>query len=64
MTMNEVKLQLAQEESSKLNSGIPSLHEVSPATFLEIGLQLERAQLVTITQSLAFVGLFYITDAI
>ncbi|KAI0764426.1 hypothetical protein BC629DRAFT_1293606, partial [Irpex lacteus] len=44
MTLNEIRLKLAREESDEMIRGIPSLHEVSASAFLEIGLDIENLQ--------------------
>ena len=43
-TLNEIKLKLAKEDAAEASRGRASEHEVSPSTFVEIGLDLEDQQ--------------------
>ncbi|KAJ7711496.1 hypothetical protein B0H16DRAFT_1745106 [Mycena metata] len=44
LTESEVRLQLTQEEAQRADSGIPTVHDVSPGKFICIGLDLEDEQ--------------------
>jgi hypothetical protein len=44
ITEKQLRLQLAEEEKKQLDAGVPSLHNVSPSSFLNAGLQLEEEQ--------------------
>jgi hypothetical protein len=45
--MTQVRLELANEELAEAKLGAELSHEVSPNTFLQIGLELEEQQYVT-----------------
>jgi hypothetical protein len=44
MTEAQVRLQFSEEEASNAAKGVPSLHDVSPSTFVYVGLELEDEQ--------------------
>ncbi|KAJ7700258.1 hypothetical protein B0H16DRAFT_1749090 [Mycena metata] len=44
LTESEVRLQFTQEEAQRADSGIPTVHDVSPGKFICIGLDLEDEQ--------------------
>ncbi|KAJ7734404.1 hypothetical protein B0H16DRAFT_1467534 [Mycena metata] len=44
LTESQVRLQFAQEEALRAESGIPTVHDVSPGKFICIGLKLEDEQ--------------------
>ncbi|KAJ7164821.1 hypothetical protein C8R43DRAFT_1122699 [Mycena crocata] len=44
LTEAQVRLQLSQEEQELAASGVPSLHDVSPSSFIYAGLELEDQQ--------------------
>ncbi|KAJ7436476.1 hypothetical protein B0H11DRAFT_2364591 [Mycena galericulata] len=44
LTEAEVRLQFAQEEAKEAERGVPSLHDVSPSTFIASALELEEEQ--------------------
>ncbi|KAJ7575804.1 hypothetical protein C8J56DRAFT_1063043 [Mycena floridula] len=44
ITLQEVRLRLAQQESVLANAGMPAVHDISPSEFLVMGLDLEESQ--------------------
>ncbi|KAJ7479906.1 hypothetical protein FB451DRAFT_1395466 [Mycena latifolia] len=44
LTEAQVRLQFAEEEAAEVAHGVPSLHDVSPSTFIVAGLDLEDEQ--------------------
>jgi hypothetical protein len=44
--MATLRLELAKEEAINIDRGEPSLHQTSPSTFLQLGLDLEDQQCV------------------
>ncbi|KAJ7468406.1 hypothetical protein B0H11DRAFT_1732318 [Mycena galericulata] len=44
LTESEVRLQFADEEAKEVVAGVPSLHDVSPSSFIFAGLDLEAEQ--------------------
>ena len=44
MTLNEIRLRLSREETATLAAGRQFAHEISPANFIHIGLDLEEQQ--------------------
>ena len=44
--MNEVRLRLAEEDARDVATGTVISHEMKPAEFLEVGLNLEEQQYV------------------
>jgi hypothetical protein len=47
MTEDDIRFQYAQQEAEQAQSGIQSLHDVSPSAFMYMGLDLEDEQYVT-----------------
>lgn len=41
-----IQLELAKEEDISLRSGVPAIHEMSPAMFIQKGLELKEQQCV------------------
>lgn len=48
LTMNEVRLRLAEEDAKDVVAGTVISHEMKPGAFLEVGLNLEEQQYVSI----------------
>ncbi|KAF8137814.1 hypothetical protein K438DRAFT_1996671 [Mycena galopus ATCC 62051] len=44
ITEAEVLLQFEQEQAERVKAGVPSIHSVSPATFISAGLEIEDSQ--------------------
>ncbi|KAF8139157.1 hypothetical protein K438DRAFT_2118931 [Mycena galopus ATCC 62051] len=44
ITEAEVLLQFEQEEAQRIQAGVPSIHSVSPGTFISAGLEIEDSQ--------------------
>lgn len=44
LTEAQIRLQFSQEEEQHVQAGVPSVHDVSPSSFLWAGLQLEDQQ--------------------
>ena len=44
--MAQVRLEVAEEEMGRIAQGQAPIHEVSPSTFLQLGLDLEEQQRV------------------
>jgi poly(3-hydroxyalkanoate) synthetase len=44
LTEMSVRLQFSEEEAANEKKGVPSLHNVSPSTFVYVGLELEDEQ--------------------
>jgi len=42
--MAQIRCELAEEELEKAKHGSAPIHEVSPSTFLQVGLELEEQQ--------------------
>lgn len=48
VTVQDVRLALAEEEARDAAAGVPSLHDIGPSEFLLAGLDLEDQQCVPI----------------
>jgi hypothetical protein len=44
MTEAQVRLKFSEEEAAAAAKGLPSLHDVSPSSFVYVGLELEDEQ--------------------
>jgi hypothetical protein len=60
-TMADVRLELAKEELAEAKNGAELMHDVSPNTFLHVGLELEEQQYVVNTCAF-FWGLTSLSD--
>ncbi|KAJ7740500.1 hypothetical protein B0H14DRAFT_2407539 [Mycena olivaceomarginata] len=57
VTEAEILLQLEKEDAERAQNGVPSIHSVSPASFVAAGLEVERKKAGTSVQAIDVVGL-------